>query len=150
MEKQIVNKIKCVFPSRSENEALARSIITGFILPLDPDVEELADLRCAVSEAVTNCVVHAYRGSIGEISLTIQYYSDRTLRITVADKGCGIPDVEKARLPLYTTQPDEDRCGLGFSIMENFCDKLTVTSSLNKGTKVTLTRRLAAPPDDNT
>lgn len=145
MEKRAVNEIKCVFLSRSENESLARSIISGFMLPLDPDVEELADLRCAVSEAVTNCIVHAYRGGIGQITLTAKYYSDRTLRITVADHGCGIADVKKARLPLYTTCPDEDRCGMGFSIMESFCDKLTVTSAQGKGTKVTLQRKLSSP-----
>lgn len=148
MEKKAVNEIKCVFLSRSENEALARSIISGFMLPLDPDVEELADLRCAVSEAVTNCIVHAYRGGIGQITLTAKYYSDRTLRITVADRGCGIADVNKARLPLFTTCPDEDRCGMGFSIMESFSDKLSVTSAPNRGTKITLTRKLSSPSDD--
>lgn len=111
--------------SKSENEALARSIISGFMLPLDPDVEELADIRCAVSEAVTNCIVHATAAPQGSSTLTAKYYDDRTLKITVSDRGCGIEDVEKARTPLFTTCPDEDRCGMGFSIMESFSDKLS-------------------------
>ncbi len=140
------NEIKCTFLSRSENEALARSIISAFLLPLDPDVEELADIRCAVSEAVTNCIVHAYRNTIGRITLTAKSFPDRTVRIQISDNGCGIEDVKKARAPLYTTLPDEDRCGMGFSIMESFSDKLTVTSSPGHGTRVTLTRKLS----DNT
>lgn len=141
--KKPTNEIKCVFLSKSENEALARSIISGFLLPLDPDVEELADIRCAVSEAVTNCIVHAYRGKIGTITLIARCYEDRTLRIIISDKGCGIEDVAKARTPLFTTCPDEDRCGMGFSIMESFSDKLSVVSKKGSGTRVTLTRRLS-------
>ena len=142
--KKPINEIKCLFLSKSENEALARSIISGFLLPLDPDVEELADIRCAVSEAVTNCIVHAYRGKIGVITLTARCYEDRTLRIIISDKGCGIEDVAKARTPLFTTCPDEDRCGMGFSIMESFSDKLSVVSKPNSGTRVTLTRKLSS------
>ena len=141
--KKLINEVKCSFLSHSQNESLARSIVTGFMLPIDPDVDELADIRCAVSEAVTNCIVHAYRGTIGIVSLVVRFYSDRTLKITVSDKGCGIEDVEKAKKPLYTTAPDEDRCGMGFSIMESFSDKLYVTSKLGGGTKVTITRRLS-------
>lgn len=148
MPKKAANEIKCTFLSKSENEALARSIISGFMLPLDPDVEELADIRCAVSEAVTNCIVHAYRGSTGIVTLTAQYYDDRTLKITVSDRGCGIEDVEKARTPLFTTCPDEDRCGMGFSIMESFSDKLSVFSKPGEGTRVTLTRKLSSPQED--
>jgi stage II sporulation protein AB (anti-sigma F factor) len=142
--KKPINEIKCTFLSRSENEALARSIISGFLLPLDPDVEELADIRCAVSEAVTNCIVHAYRGTVGTVTLIARCYKDRTLRIIIADKGCGIEDVAKARTPLYTTCPDEDRCGMGFSIMESFSDKLSVVSKKGNGTRVTLTRKLSS------
>ena len=142
--KKPTNEIKCTFLSKSENEALARSIISGFLLPLDPDVEELADIRCAVSEAVTNCIVHAYRGTVGTITLIARCYEDKTLRIIIADKGCGIEDVAKARTPLYTTCPDEDRCGMGFSIMESFSDKLSVFSKKGKGTRVTLTRKLSS------
>ena len=139
--KKPINEIKCTFLSRSENESLARSIISGFLLPLDPDVEELADIRCAVSEAVTNCIVHAYRGKIGVITLIAKCFEDRTIRIIISDKGCGIEDVAKARTPLFTTCPDEDRCGMGFSIMESFSDRLSVYSKPRKGTRVTLTRK---------
>ncbi|PWL99011.1 MAG: anti-sigma F factor [Clostridiales bacterium] len=147
MGKTAVNEIKCTFLSKSENEALARSIISGFMLPLDPDVEELADIRCAVSEAVTNCIVHAYRGGMGMITLCAKYFDDRTLKIIISDRGCGIEDVAKARTPLFTTCPDEDRCGMGFSIMESFSDKLLVTSKPGQGTKVTLVRKLSSPSE---
>lgn len=145
MKKTLTNEIKCSFLSLSQNESLARGIISSFLLPLDPDIEELADLRCAVSEAVTNCIVHAYAGTVGTITLSARAYSDKTVKISVADKGCGIDDVAKARQPLYTTLPDEDRCGMGFSIMESFSDRLTVTSRTGKGTKVTMTRKLSSP-----
>lgn len=145
MKRTLTNEIKCSFLSLSQNEALARGIISSFLLPLDPDIEELADLRCAVSEAVTNCIVHAYAGTVGTITLSARAYSDRTVKISVADKGCGIADVAKARQPLYTTMPDEDRCGMGFSIMESFSDRLIVTSATGKGTKVIMTRKLSSP-----
>lgn len=142
MPKKQINEIRCTFLSKSENEALARSILSGFLLPLDPTVDELADIRCAISEAVTNAIVHGYRNTMGMITLGIKAYDDRTVRITVTDKGCGIADIAKARTPLYTTCPDEDRCGMGFSIMESFSDKLSVSSQVGKGTRITLTRKL--------
>ena len=145
MPKKALNEIRCTFLSRSENEALARSIISGFLLPLDPTVDELADIRCAISEAVTNCIVHGYRGTTGMIVLAAKSFDDRSVRITVIDRGCGIEDVALARTPLFTTHPDEDRCGMGFSIMESFSDKITVTSAPGKGTRITLTRKLASP-----
>ena len=148
--KKPINEIKCTFLSRSENESLARSIISGFLLPLAPDVEELADIRCAVSEAVTNCIVHAYRGKIGVITLIAKCFEDRTIRIIISDKGCGIEDVAKARTPLFTTCPDEDRCGMGFSIMESFSDRLSVYSKPRKGTRVTLTRKLSTSEKKDT
>ena len=139
-----VNEVKCTFLSLSQNESLARSIVSGFLLPLDPDVEELADLRCAVSEAVTNCIVHAYKKEVGKITLTLRICENRVFKMTVADKGCGIADVKEARKPLFTTLPDEDRCGMGFSIMESFSDKLYVKSKLGKGTRVTLVKKLSS------
>ena len=142
MKKQQTNSVLCRFLSKSQNEALARSIISGFLLPLDPDAEELADLRCAVSEAVTNCIVHAYKSGDGIITLRATSYSDRSVKITVSDNGCGIEDVAQARKPLFTTLPGEDRCGMGFSIMESFSDKLNVVSAVGKGTKVTMIRTL--------
>ena len=116
-------------------------------MPMDPDVEELADLRCAVSEAVTNCIVHAYKKDTGKISLTLKAYDNRTFKMIVSDKGCGIPDVEQARKPMFTTLPDEDRCGMGFSIMESFSDKLYVKSKIGKGTRVTLIKKLSSADD---
>lgn len=148
MKKILTNQITCTFLSHSRNESLARGIISGFLLPLDPDVEELADLRCAVSEAVTNCIVHAYAGKTGVITLSAKSFDDRTVKISVSDKGCGIDDVEKARQPLFTTLPGEDRCGMGFSIMESFSDRLSVSSGKGKGTKVTMIRRLSRSPSD--
>ncbi len=150
MPKQALNEIRCTFLSRSENEALARSIIYGFLLPLDPTVDELADIRCAISEAVTNCIVHGYRGTSGMIVLAAKSFDDRSVRITIIDHGSGIEDIAQARTPLFTTHPDEDRCGMGFSIMESFSDKITVTSAPGKGTRVTLTRKLASPLKGNT
>ena len=142
--KKVLNEIRCVFPSVSKNEALARSIVTGFMLPLDPKADELADVRCAVSEAVTNCIVHAYRGTVGDITMTLRVYEGRRMKITVADGGCGIDDVAEARRPLFTTAPDEDRCGMGFSIMESFSDKLVVISQKGRGTRVTMTKNLSS------
>ena len=150
MPKKQINEIRCTFLSKSENEALARSILSGFLLPLDPTVDELADIRCAISEAVTNAIVHGYRNTTGMITLGIKAFDDRTIRITVIDKGCGIADIAKARTPLYTTCPDEDRCGMGFSIMESFSDKLSVTSQIGKGTRITLTRKLEPLDTANT
>ncbi|MBQ7308929.1 MAG: anti-sigma F factor [Clostridia bacterium] len=150
MPKKQINEIRCTFLSRSENEALARSIISGFLLPLDPTVDELADIRCAISEAVTNCIVHGYRGTSGMITLGAKAFDDRSVRITVTDKGCGIEDIAKARTPLYTTCPDEDRCGMGFSIMESFSDKLSVASKLGKGTRITLVRKLTPMEKEST
>ncbi|MBQ3490296.1 MAG: anti-sigma F factor [Clostridia bacterium] len=150
MPKKATNEIRCTFLSKSENEALARSIISGFLLPLDPTVDELADIRCAISEAVTNCIVHGYRGTEGMIILGAKSFDDRSVRITVIDHGCGIADVAQARTPLFTTCPDEDRCGMGFSIMESFSDRLTVVSAPGKGTRITLTRKLASPLKGNT
>ena len=137
------NEIKCVFPSDSRNEAVARGVVTGFLMTLDPTAEELADIRCAVSEAVTNSIVHAYRGTAGDITMILRVYDGRVVKITVSDRGCGIEDVEQARRPLFTTAPDEDRCGMGFSIMESFSDKLSVVSAKGKGTKITMTRKLS-------
>ena len=145
--KKVLNEIKCIFPALSKNEALARSIVTGFMLPLDPKADELADVRCAVSEAVTNCIVHAYRGTSGDVTLTLKIYDGRKMKITVADSGCGIDNIIEARKPLFTTAPDEDRCGMGFSIMESFSDKLVVLSQKGRGTRVTMTKNLSPSGD---
>lgn len=144
MKKTLVNYVCCKFLSVSTSESLSRSIVSGFLLPLDPGADELADLRCAVSEAVTNCIVHAYADSAGIITMTLCSYQDRSVKITVSDKGRGIDDVAKAREPMFTTLPGEDRCGMGFSIMESFSDKLSVMSKPGKGTKVVMVRRLSS------
>ena len=137
------NEMKLLFPAKSVNEGFARTAVSGFAALCDPTVEELVDLRTAVSEAVTNCIVHAYRDRTGLIRLSCRLYADGRIVVAVKDTGCGIADVEKARQPLFTTQPNAERSGLGFTVMESFCDKVTVRSRPNKGTLVTLTKRLS-------
>ena len=136
-----LNTVKITFPSRSVNEGFARSALSAFAAQADPTLDELADVKTAVSEAVTNCIVHAYANTIGPITLTAELYEDGTLRVAVADKGCGIPDVSKAMEPLFTTGGAE-RAGLGFAVMESFMDSVKVRSAPGKGTRVTLSKRL--------
>ena len=135
-----LNTVKITFPSRSVNEGFARSALSAFAAQADPTLDELADVKTAVSEAVTNCIVHAYANTIGPITLTAALYEDGTLRVAVADKGCGIPDVSKAMEPLFTTGGAE-RAGLGFAVMESFMDSVKVRSAPGKGTRVTLSKR---------
>lgn len=135
------NTVKFIFPSKSINESFARSAVASFAAQADPSVAELADLKTAVSEAVTNCIVHAYRDAVGQITLTASLYADGRLTVVIADHGCGIEDVEKAMQPMYTTG-GEDRAGLGFAVMESFMDKVRVHSRVGKGTRVTLTKWL--------
>ena len=136
-----LNTVKITFPSRSVNEGFARSALSAFAAQADPTLDALADVKTAVSEAVTNCIVHAYANTIGPITLTAALYEDGTLRVAVADKGCGIPDVSKAMEPLFTTGGAE-RAGLGFAVMESFMDSVKVRSAPGKGTRVTLSKRL--------
>lgn len=136
-----INTMKLTFPSRSRNESFARGAISAFAAQADPTVDELADLKTAVSEAVTNCIVHAYRDSIGAIVLTAALYESGVLRVTVADKGCGIPDVSKAMEPLFTTAGPE-RAGLGFAVMLSFMDSVKVHSTPGRGTRVVMDKRL--------
>ena len=136
-----LNTVKITFPSRSVNEGFARSALSAFAAQADPTLDELADVKTAVSEAVTNCIVHAYANTIGPITLTAALYEDGTLRVAVADKGCGIPDVSKAMEPLFTTG-GADRAGLGFAVMESFMDSVKVRSAPGKCTRVTLSKRL--------
>lgn len=135
--KKPMNEMKLVIPSRSANEGFARSAVAAFVAQLDPAVDELADIRTAVSEAVTNCIVHAYPDAIGDITINVRLYADGKVSIRVRDKGCGIENVEQAMEPLFTTG-GEERSGLGFSVMESFTDKLRVSSHKGKGTVVTL------------
>ncbi len=140
--KQPLNEMKLTFPSRSANEAFARAAVASFLAQLDPAVDELADLRTAVSEAVTNCIVHAYRDTIGTVTIQMRLYADGRTVIKIRDRGCGIPNVTQAMEPLYTTGGD-DRSGLGFSVMESFTDRLRVTSRPGRGTTVTLEKYIA-------
>ncbi len=137
----IVNYIKLEFPSQSTNEAFARTAAAAFAAQLDPTLEELGDIKTAVSEAVTNCIVHAYPDSIGKISMKMRIIDENILEITIKDWGKGIPDVEKAMTPLFTTG-GEDRSGMGFTIMGSFTDKLKVRSKPGKGTAVIMQRGL--------
>ena len=131
------------FPSKSANEAFARSAVACFAAQMDPTLEELGDIRTAVSEAVTNCIVHAYPDHIGPVAMSIAVYPGREVHITVADKGIGIPDIPQAMEPLFTTGNPEERSGLGFAVMQSFMDKVKVISKPGKGTKVLLIKRLA-------
>ena len=135
------NELTMEFLSRSCNEAFARAAVGAFIAPMDPNLEELSDIKTAVSEAVTNCIVHAYPGGDGTITLTCRVYADRNIALTVEDHGVGIPDVTAARAPLFTTG-GQDRSGMGFTIMEKFMTSLQVESALGRGPTVTMTRRL--------
>lgn len=137
-----VNEMRLTFLSRSANEGFARAAVAAFAAQLDPAVDELADLRTAVSEAVTNAIVHAYPDRLGTITLTVRLYDNGCVWVRVRDKGCGIPDVEQAMEPLYTTG-GEERSGLGFSVMQSFTDKLRVRSVPGKGTTVTMEKYIA-------
>ena len=139
---KLQNEMKLRLPSLSVNESMARAAVAAFCAQLDPTACELADIKCAVSEAVTNCIVHAYRDTVGIIYITVSLYEDRLLRVQIRDKGCGIPDVRVARQPLYTTDAEGERSGMGFTVMESFCDKVRVVSGCGKGTTVTLYKRL--------
>ena len=122
------------FRSLSQNESFARQTVCAFAAQLDPTLEELSDIRIIISEAVTNCVVHAYRKSEGDIFLSVKCYDDRSLHIKIRDKGCGIEDVEQAMTPFYTTDRQGERSGMGFAIMQGLSKKLKVRSEVNKGT----------------
>ena len=135
------NYMELEFPSKSANEAFARSAVACFAAQLDPTLDELGDIKTAVSEAVTNCIVHAYRDTIGVVTLKCRILPDDVLDITVKDKGCGIEDVEAARKPMFTTG-GEERSGMGFTIMESFMDTLRVKSVPGRGTTVTMCRRI--------
>ena len=135
------NYIKLEFPSKSVNEGFARAAAAAFAAQLDPTLEELGDIKTAVSEAVTNCIVHAYPDELGRISMRLRIMSGGRLEIVVKDAGRGIEDVAKARQPMFTTG-GEERSGMGFTIMESFMDKLRVRSSPGRGTTVTMLRAI--------
>lgn len=140
--KKVQNEVKLRFLSHSENEGFARTVVCGFALELNPRVDELGDIKTAVSEAVTNAIVHGYRQTAGYIDMLLRIYDDRSLYIKIRDRGCGIADVKQAMEPLFTTAPEEERAGLGFAVMESFTDKLTVKSEVGKGTTVIMVKRI--------
>jgi len=143
-----INQMKVSFKSLSVNEGFARVAVASFISSLDPTTAEIADIKTAVSEAVTNCIVHAYRDTIGVITIHTRIYENRRVVITIKDKGCGIEDIERAIEPLFTTLPDEERSGLGFSVMQSFTDKMRVRSRLGRGTSVVLEKVLSVKPNE--
>lgn len=136
-----INEFKMTVDSRSVNESFARTAVAAFAAQLDPTLEEINDIKTAVSEAVTNCIVHGYRNSVGKIFITVRIKSESAVLITIKDRGAGIEDIKKAREPLFTTG-GSDRAGLGFSVMESFTDRLTVRSAVGRGTTVTLYKRI--------
>jgi stage II sporulation protein AB (anti-sigma F factor) len=133
----VINEMRLTIDSRSVNESFGRTVVAAFAAQLDPTVEEINDIKTAVSEAVTNCIVHGYKNSLGKIYITVRIHDNGKVIISIRDKGCGIDDISKAREPLFTTVGG-DRAGLGFSVMESFMDKLTVRSKVGYGTTVTL------------
>lgn len=139
---KVVNEMKLRLPSLSVNEGMARAACATFAAQLDPTATEIADIKCAVSEAVTNCIVHAYRDKIGIIYITVRLCEGRVVRIDIRDRGCGIEDIGAARQPLFTTDAENERSGMGFTVMESFCDHVRVYSNPGRGTTVTLIKRL--------
>ncbi len=137
------NYAKLEFLSSSANEGFARSAAAAFCAQLDPTLDELGDIKAAVSEAVTNCIVHAYPQTIGKISMKMRLFENNSVEITIKDKGVGIPDIDRARQPMFSTGGDE-RSGMGFTIMESFMDRLSVKSKPGFGTTVTMKRRISA------
>ena len=138
-----INQMSIKFQSRPNNQAFARQAVAAFAAQLDPTIEEINDIKTAVSEAVTNCIVHAYRDTLGYITVAAKLYDDGEIQIVVRDKGCGIADIQQARQPMFTTG-DAGRSGMGFTIMESFMDRLRVRSREGVGTQVTMTKRIAA------
>ena len=145
MKSKANNEVTLAFPSRSSNEGFARAAVSCFAAQMDPTLNELEDIKTAVSEAVTNAIVHAYPDTLGKIVVKAKILEGNVLELTVRDWGRGIADVEQARQPLYTTG-GEERSGMGFTIMESFMDKLSVRSAEGKGTKVTMRRRILPRP----
>ena len=141
MKSKAENYITVEFPSRSANEGFARAVVACFAAQMDPTLNELEDIKTVVSEAVTNAIVHAYPASVGKVILKARICPGSVLEITVKDHGTGIPDVEKARQPMYTTG-GEERSGMGFTIMESFMDKLTVKSTPGRGTTVVMRKKI--------
>lgn len=146
---KIKNEVKITLMSKSANESFARVAIAAFAAQLDPTLEEIADIKTAVSEAVTNCIVHAYKDTVGSINMVARLLDDNILYIRIKDKGCGITDIKQAMEPMFTTSESEERAGLGFAVMESFMDKLKVTSRVGRGTTVTMRKKITARPKND-
>ena len=138
----ITNKMKTEFLSKSDNEGFARLVVAAFVLECDPTLEELKDIKTAVSEAVTNAIIHGYNSCEDKLVVMEGEIDDKTLTIKITDYGQGIEDIKKARTPMYTSKPTEERSGLGFTIMESFMDTVEVKSQKGEGTQITLTKRI--------
>ena len=141
MKSEIENEMKLEFISKSANEAFARIAVAAFASQLDPTIEELADIKTAVSEAVTNCIIHGYDKKQGIVKIFARLKENEIL-IEISDKGKGIENIEQAKEPLYTTKPNLERSGMGFTIMENFMDNMEVESVVGRGTKVTMSKKI--------
>lgn len=148
MKKQVINECRVSFPSLSVNESYARALTAAFAAQCDPTVRELTEIKTAVSEAVTNAIVHGYRGRVGRVELLLRQYSGGEIYISVRDKGVGIADIEQAMTPLFTTASEEERSGLGFSVMSGFMDKVSVKSAPGRGTTVTMEKRISCRTSD--
>ena len=139
---EAVNKMMMRLDARSQNEGFARLVAGSFALQLNPTLEEIADIKTAVSEAVTNAIVHAYPGMVGEIEMQAHIFANNVIQIVIRDDGVGIQDVDKARQPFYTTADEQERSGMGFTMMETFMDEVEVVSRYGEGTTVTMRKRL--------
>ena len=138
-----LNQAQISFASNSVNEGFGRAAVAAFLAQLDPTVADLSDMRTAVSEAVTNAIVHGYRDSMGTVYISVKIYEGGKAVVRVRDRGCGIPDIPQAMEPLFTTG-GEERAGLGFAVMQSFCDSVRVSSTPGRGTSVTLTKTFAS------
>ena len=139
---KVLNEMKIQFPSKSCNESFARVSVAAFVSMLDPTIDEIADIKTAVSEAVTNSIVHGYKDKLGIVYINAKIYDKNKIEIKIKDKGCGREDMNKAMEPMFTTCTTGERSGLGFAVMESFMDKIKVTSKIDKGTTVTLQKTL--------
>ena len=142
MNGKIMNSMHLVLPSYSVNEGIARGAVAAFCAQLNPTANELGDIKCALSEAVTNSIVHAYKDCTGNIYITVDLLENSVVRIKIKDKGCGIDDIKCARTPLYTTDKAGERSGMGFTVMESFTDSIRVSSKVGRGTSVTLYKKV--------
>ena len=140
----IINEMRLDFPALAENEAFARMVVSGFLLPLNPTLEQLADVKTAVSEAVINAIIHGYGSGKGTVRLHARYTDDGVVTIDFIDHGRGIADIAHARQPFFTTSEGEERSGMGFTVMESFMDAVDVRSAVSEGTTVRLTKRIDA------